>query len=159
ALEMRAVFLGKYPEFEREARREGAGSDKALILENHTLSIAALLADDIAEDAAFLEAVVAVRAAQLLLDAERDDRQCDQLRVRMLEAGPGLGAVILEHDRVAEPLVLGEVEHAFAVHPEHFLDLMLAVVGHPAIVIGHLDDHLVRADPVHQIVESLAAAA
>src|SRR5579875_3090377 len=107
---MRSVLPGQNPDLEREARRKGACRDEALALEDDAPAVAALLAHDIAEDAALLEPVVAVCAAQLLLHIERNDWQRDQLRVRMFQAGARFCAVILEHDRVAKALILREVE-------------------------------------------------
>src|SRR5215469_4211395 len=104
-LEMRSVELRNQPKLERKARSEGRGSNEFLVLENHAASILALLFDDVAEDASLLERIVVAGAAQLLLYAERKNGQRDQLRVRMLEARTGLGAVILEHQHVAKAFV------------------------------------------------------
>jgi hypothetical protein len=59
---------------------------------------------------------------------------------------------------VPEPAVPLEIEDALAVRPQHALDLGLRHQRHRPIVIGRLDDHLVRPDAVHPVEQPLALA-
>ena len=53
------------------------------------------------------------------------NRQCDQLRVGMLERGSGGLAVVLEDHDVLEAAILLEIDDAVAPCPEHALDILL----------------------------------
>ena len=71
---------------------------------------------------------------------------------------PADGAVVLEDDDVAEPEVLLEIQHAIAPGPEHPLDGLLGHRRQRGAVLRRLDDHFVRADPVHPVEQPLALA-
>src|SRR5690349_14053106 len=77
--------------------------------------------------------------------------------MRMLEARAGLRAMILEDDHVAKALVTLEIQYAVAIGPQHLFDLERFKVRHTNVMLGRFDHHLVRPDPVHQIVYALAA--
>ena len=117
-----------------------------------------LLPDDVTKDAAFFRLVVPPGAVDLLGDEPGHDRQRDELRVGVLQRRTGGRAVILEHQDVAEPDIALQVDDPLAERPQHPLDLRLGHRRQDLAVIGRLDDHFVRADPVHAIEEPLAFA-
>ena len=51
-----------------------------------------------------------------------------------------------------------QIEDALAIGGEHLLNMIDREIGEILIVPGALDHHLVRANPVHLVVEPLAAA-
>src|ERR1700736_1325847 len=77
--------------------------------------------------------------------------------MRMLDARSGLRAMILEDDYVAKALVTLEIQYAVAIGPQHLFDLRRFKVRHTTVMLGRFDYHLVRPDPVHQIVYAFAA--
>ena len=79
-------------------------------------------------------------------------------RVAVLERRAGRRAVVLEQQDVAEPDVVLQIEHAVAERPQHALDLRLRHRRKPLVVIGRLDDDLVRADAAHPVEHPLALA-
>src|SRR5713226_1049563 len=77
--------------------------------------------------------------------------------MRMLEACAGLHAMILEDDNVAKALVTLEIQYAVAIGPQHLFDLERFKVPQTGVMLGRLDYHFVRPDPIHQIVYAVAA--
>ena len=65
--------------------------------------------------------------------------------------------VVLEDQHVAQPLVAVEVEDPLAVRAQHLVNVLERQVGQVLVVRRSLDHHLVRPDPVHLVVEPLAA--
>ncbi len=76
------------------------------VFTNYTFAGVALLADDVAENAALFFVVIVPAVVDLFSYASRDDGQRDQLRVRVVDGRPGGFSVILENEDVAEPLVI-----------------------------------------------------
>ena len=70
--------------------------------------------------------VIVLRAVHFLAHALGDDRQGDQLGMRVFERGAGSFTVILEEQNVAEAAVVFQVEHAVAISPQHFFHLLFA---------------------------------
>src|SRR6266571_2726797 len=152
-LEVGGVPLGQHPHLEREPRGEGRDGEELGVLAHDPAPVADLLMDDVAVNAAFLILIVFTAAGDLVHHGGRDDGQRDQLRVRVLQRGPGGRAVVLEDQDVAEPGVFPQVQDAVAVRPEDVLKLLLRQARQRRLVIGRFDDHLVGAHPVHAIVE------
>src|SRR5713101_4034880 len=150
-LEGRAVDLRQNPHLKRKPRRIRGEGDEMLVVADYPYAGVLLLADDVAEDAAFFLVVVVPAAFHLLVDQLRHDGQGNELRVRMLQRGASRFAVILEDQDVAEALVVLQVEHAVAIRPEDILHGPLGKRGERSGVIRRLDDHLVRPDSVHLV--------
>jgi hypothetical protein len=121
-----------------------------------TAAVGNLLPKNVAEDAPLLSVVVGTRAVHLVADLSRDDRQRDDLQVRVLYCRTSRGAVVLENDDGAKALVSFQVLNPLAACPERFLDGRLAQRGERLLVPGRFDDHLVRADAVHLVENPLA---
>src|SRR5258706_7694585 len=153
-LERRDVAPGQDPGLERKPRGEGLEGDEVLVLHHESFSFPKLLLDHVAGDAAFLEPVMLERPVQLLGHSLRDDGRGHELGVAVLQGGAGVLAVVLEDQDVAEAVVVLEVHHAVPEGPEHVLDLLRRQLAQLLRVIGRLDDDLVRADPVHLVVEA-----
>jgi hypothetical protein len=100
--------------------------------------------------------MVPPRALNLLAHKGRHDWQRDQLRMRVLQRRAGRPAMILEQQDVAQAVVLPEVAHALAEGREHSLDFAFGHRRQRLVMIGCLDDDLVRADPVHAVEHPLA---
>ena len=76
----------------------------------------------------------------------------------MLQGSSGGIAMILENQRVAEALVVLQIQHAIAIGPQHFLDGPVRKRGQRALMIGRFDDHFVRAHAVHAVEQAFALA-
>jgi len=74
----------------------------------------------------------------------------------MIQRRTRRGAVVLEHDDVAETAILTQILHPFARGPQHLLDRFVTHVGEHVEVARRLDNHLVRADAVHLVENPLA---
>src|SRR5450755_220307 len=92
------------------------------VFADDALAGVALLADDVAKNAAFLFVVIMPTVVDLFAHAARDDGQGDELGVGMLEGSAGGFAMIFENEDVAEALVVFEIEHAVAVGPQDIFD-------------------------------------
>src|SRR2546422_835295 len=152
-LEVGGVPLGQHPHLERKPRGEGRDGEELGVLPHDPAPVADLLMDDVAVDTAFLILIVFTAAGDLVHHVGRDDGQRDQLRVRVLQRGPGGLAVVLEDQDVAQPAVFPQVQDAVAVCPEDVLKLLLRQARQRRLVIGRFDDHLVGPHPAHAIVE------
>src|SRR5437667_3226127 len=106
------------------------------------------------EDAAFPVAVILFGSLDLLDDALGNDGKRDQLGVCVFERGPGGVAVVFENQNVLEAPVLFEVEDPVAEGPEHVFDARHRHRRQGQVVVRRLNDHLVRADAVHLVVET-----
>ena len=84
--------------------------------------------------------------------------QRDQLRVRVLERSARGFAVILEEQDVFEAPVFFQIENAVAEGPEHIFNALRRQRGQGGIVVGRLDDDLVRADAVHLVEHAFGLA-
>src|SRR5271165_6234225 len=118
----------------------------------------ALLADDVAKDAALFFVVVVPTAVHFLAYAAGDDGQGDELGMRMFDRGASGFAVILENQDVAEALIVLEVQHAVAIGPEDVFQRAFGESGQCRGVIGRFDDHLVSAYAIHFVEKTLAFA-
>ena len=94
---------------------------------------------------------MAARRTHFRLQRLGNERQGDQLGVRMKEGGAGGPAVILECDQRLEANVPGEIDHSLLPRPQHALDLLDRLVGQRGAVVAGLDHHLVRAHSGHAV--------
>ena len=105
------------PRLKGEARGEGRyGDDPVPLLDDPDLC-GELLFDDGAEDALMVVIIIPVRPFHLFGYLYRDDRQGDQLGMRMLQRGPGGGTMIFEDHDETEAGILFQGEHPLAVCP------------------------------------------
>src|SRR5271166_1514591 len=145
------MLLWQHPCLKRKAWRIRRKRQKRLVLAHHAHACIRLLADDVTEHAAFFVLVVFLRSLELLQHMFRHDGQRDQLAVRMLQRRSRRRTVVLKDHDVFEPLVLLQVEDAVAEGPQHILDALLRQRGQRGVVLGRLDDDLVRPDARHLI--------
>src|ERR1700737_1167738 len=66
--------------------------------------------------------------------------------------------MILEQENIAEAAVASEIEHAIAKGPEQIFDALFGQVGERYLVIRAFDDHFMRADAAHAVIEAFALA-
>ena len=97
-------------------------------------------------------------ARQFIGDVGGHDRRGDQLAVGMFDRGPGGGPHVLEDQPVTEPPVLLPVEQPLAIGEEGLGQLAGRQLRGTFQVPGRLDDDLVGADGLDQLVHALAAA-
>ena len=71
---------------------------------------------------------------------------------------PAEWSVVLEDQDVLEAPVLLQVDDAVAKCPEHVFDSLLGKSRQSGIVLGRLDDDLVRADAVHLVEHAFGLA-
>ena len=74
----------------------------------------------------------------------------------VVEAGPSALAHVLEQHAMDQPGVFLEINQPVAIDPEDFPDVVLAEGSHAGMVARALDDHLVRADAGHHVIDSVA---
>src|SRR5258708_7273964 len=117
--------LGEYPCFKWKARRIRRDDEEILILQDYADIGTRLLLDDVAIDASVFELVIIACAFQLFDNLARNNRQRDQLTVRMLQGGSGGLAMILEDQHVLQAGVFSEISDAVAKSKERILDLAL----------------------------------
>src|SRR5438105_2109779 len=87
-LEDGAVLPGQDEELERPARGERRKRDEAVGLQHHARALPRLLRDHVAEDAALLFLEMSASAAQFLFQLAGDERERDDLRMRVAERRP-----------------------------------------------------------------------
>src|SRR5580700_1850948 len=116
------MLLRQNPGFERKSRSVRGQRDEVLVLSDHSSTAIHLLPDDVAEHATFLVEEILLRTFQFLRNVDRQDRQRDQLRVRMLQRGSGCLAMILENQDVLESPVFLQIENAIAEGPQDILN-------------------------------------
>jgi len=81
-----------------------------------------------------------------------DDRQSDDLRMRVLLRSAGVGPVILEHDHMGDARVGRERAKPLDPGPEQLLEMPRRKQGRRQVMGRVLDDDLVQAHPVHTCV-------
>src|ERR1700742_2747475 len=113
------MTLGKYPHLKREWRRIRAKRDKVFIFRSHAHASLHLLPDNVAKNAALFVGEVTPRSFQLFHYLLGQNRQGNNLRVRMLQRSAGSFTVIFKDQNVFEAAVLLQVEDAIAKRPEH----------------------------------------
>ena len=79
----------------------------------------------------------------------RDDRCCNQLRVRMLQASSGIGAVILENGDMRDARVEAQGVVPRLVDPQQISDVNIRHAGDGMRVVGRIDDHVMNAETAH----------
>ena len=116
--------LGKNPRLERKARSVGSERDEIFVLANDAHAGFDFLADNVAKNAAFFIHVILLGAFEFFASRAGNNRQGDQLRVRMLEGRAGGLAMILENQNVSEAPVLSQIENAVAERPQDVFDAL-----------------------------------
>ena len=82
----------------------------------------ALLRQNVAVDATFLVFEMLPCAIEFFLDALGNDRQSDQLRMRVLQNRAGGFAVVLAQEQIPQTNVPSQIEDTIAVRPEQIFD-------------------------------------
>ena len=118
-----------------------------------------LLLKDVAEDAAFLSAIVFPCGPQFIEHASRNERGGHNLRRRVIEFLSRHAAEVLEDADILEADVSLQVLDALPAQRQVFFDLTIVRIPQVTIMAGILHNHLVRADRLHGVVESVAGAA
>src|SRR5262249_21867917 len=115
-------------------------------------TVAQLLPDDVAVDAAALVLVVVPALAELSPDVVEDDRDGGDPGIRVGHPRAGRSVALRDED-VADAEVTLEVPQAIAVHPQDLLPLLLPHRRRGVAVLRALDDQLggsARGDAVVQ---------
>src|SRR5205085_12223668 len=110
-----------------------------------------LLANDVAENVAFFIDEILLGALEFLDYINRKNGESDELRMGMFERRAGGFAVVFENQDVLEAAVFLQVENAVAEGPEDVFDPFGREGGEAGVVVGGLDDDLMRADAVHLV--------
>ena len=71
----------------------------------------------------------------------------------VLQRRPGGRPVVFEDEDIPEAQVSLEIHHSIAVGPQHVFDSFGRQVGEGVFVVGGLDNHFVRAEAVHAVVQ------
>src|ERR1700730_10551687 len=98
--------LWQQPHFKRKTWCIGCQSNEMLIFSDDPLPGIALLPDNVAKNAALFLVVIVPAIVDLFAHATRNDRQGDQLRVRMFQRSARCFAVIFENEDIAKALVV-----------------------------------------------------
>jgi hypothetical protein len=145
------------PGLEGEARRVRGHGNELSSLDDHSLFGAQLVMHDIAKHAPFLVVVVLARTVNLFAQMMWHERQRNQLRMAVVERRTGGNAMVLEHEDAAQPPILFEIDHSVPERPEHLPYRRFWQGRQRLQVIRRLDNHLVRANTVHAIEDTVAA--
>ena len=157
-LEGRLVNPGDNPYFKREPRlKRGDGNEFGAVGDDPHTTLR-LLPDDVAKNAALLEFEILPGPINLLPHPLGHHRQGDQLGVGMLQRGACSLTVVLKNHNVFETPVLFQVQDPVTIGPEHILDLTLGEHSERLLMIGGLNDDLVRAEPIHLVIKPLTLA-
>src|SRR5215472_6473682 len=111
------MAFGQNPGLKRKTRRIGAERHEIVVLRGYAHLGLQLLPDNVAEDAALFTAEVALGAIQFLNYLLGQNRQSDDLRMRVLQARACSFAMVLEYQDVLETAVLLQVENAVTEGP------------------------------------------
>src|SRR5690606_7620384 len=64
-------------------------------------------------------------------------------------------SLILEDQSMNEPRIFLQIDETIPVDPEHFTDVIDAQPRHANFEVRALDDHLVRPDAIHQVIDAV----
>src|ERR1035441_10225505 len=115
------VALGEDPGFKWKSRSIGRESQKVFVFRYHSNAVVDFLPDDVAKNTALFVDVILLGSLQFLHHVNGQNRQRDQLRVRVLERGAGGFSVVLEKQNVFEAPIFLQIEYAIAEGPQHVL--------------------------------------
>src|SRR5712672_2716883 len=100
------MHLRQQPHFKREARSVRCNRNEMLVFADDAFAGVALLANNVAENAALFFVVVVPAVIDFFAHAPRNNRKRNQLRMRMLEGSAGSFAMIFENENVTKALVV-----------------------------------------------------
>ena len=141
-------------DLESEARGIRCNRDKTLPCYRHSLAGILFLLEDVAKKTALLIVIVFLCRIQFFRQSQRGHRCGNELGVGMRHCRPRRGSLVVKNQDVAQAHVAVKINQAFAVRPDHFLDLIHRGVSHAEIVLWSFDDYFMRADSVHPGVHS-----
>src|SRR5579884_2341781 len=111
--------LGQDPHLKGKARSIWAKRNKILVFGSNAGLLIHLLQYNIAKDAALFIGKVTSCALQFLHHLLRQNRQGDDLRMRMLQGCSSCFAMVLEDQNIFETAVLFQIKDAITKSPEH----------------------------------------
>ena len=155
-LVLAGMVLGNDPGFERKAAGERRQNQEAARVQHDAAGRGQLLLDHVAINAAAAVVEKLERPGHLLPDRNWHDRRDDQLRVGVFQRRTGGGPLVFEDQSVHQARIALQVDQPVPIDPEHFADVVDRQVGHVRFMVRALDDDFVRADAVHQVVNSFA---
>src|SRR5450755_1725249 len=109
--------LGQNPGLKRKPRSIRSQRQKILILGHYANPAIQFLPDRVTKDAALFIDVILLRSIQFFNHVNRQNRQRDQLRVRMLERSARRFSMILKKQNVLKPPVFLKIENTIAEGP------------------------------------------
>jgi len=118
-----------------------------------------LLGDNVAEDAALLLFEVLAPGPQFVEHPARHKRGRGQLGVGVFELLAGAGSVVLEDADVFEAAVALQVLDALRGQEQELSDFGVAGLPHLPVVARILDQHFVRPQRAHAVINAVTAAA
>src|SRR3989442_15999820 len=86
----------------------------------------------------------------------RHKDRCRYLGMRMRPLRSRKRALIFEHADVLEARILFQIGDSRGPHPQDALDLFIAELRHPPVVLRRLHHHFMRADRAHLVVHAFA---
>src|SRR4051812_19944693 len=149
------MCLRKYPYLVRRPRRIRTARDKIADLFDDPAALPQLLRQDVAKDAALFLAVIVLARAKLVQHSPRDERARRQLRRGMRKILTCHCAMVLEDGDVLEPLVSFQVLYPLRCQSQKALYFRVAGIPELMIVLWVFDQHLVRADRTHPVVDAV----
>src|SRR3989338_3359260 len=116
------MFLRYYPYLKRKARNKRAKGDKILIFKDYPFFLLGLLSDNIAEYAALSVLKIILSTLYLLHDILRNHRQCNNLRMRMLQRSTCSSPQIFKNKDVLKPFIFLQILCPEAIHRKKILN-------------------------------------
>ena len=136
--------------------RDRGPSEAELAALEHALRLALFLLDDVAEHTALFAEEVFSPRTQFVEHATRDKHGRCKLRRGMAEFLSCILPIIFEQTDVLDARVALEIENAFGGEAQKVCNLLIAGFPEMAIVIGIFDEHFMRPDGTHAIVQAVA---
>ena len=142
-LEPRRGAAGDQPQLERRARRPRADQEHLVVDRDQALAAPDLLGGDVGEQVrAHRPLVVGPGALALAGDRRRHEAERVELRVGVLERGPGVGALVDDQVHVGR---VGVGAHPLAPGADRAGEPLRRQAGERGLVLRGADDHLVGA--------------
>jgi hypothetical protein len=153
------MLLGQNPSFEGKTRGIGRKRDEIVILGNNASAAFNFLPDDVAKNATFFINKVLLCAFNFFRHIDGNNGQRNQLAVRVFERSSRGFAMVLKNENVFEAAIFFEVKNTVPEGPQYIFNALGWKRGQAGIMIGRLNNHLVRPNPIHFVEHAIGLTA
>ena len=114
--------------------------------------------DHVAVDAPTAPTEKVFGTAHLFLNLNGDHRRHNQLRMAMLQRGPGKVSFVFEDQRMNQAAITFQIHQPIVVHPQDFTNLLGGKRSETGFVVRAIEDHFVSPDSLHDVIHADAPA-